>query len=132
MVKGVKTLHAKPHDTMRRNGAPVRNEADTAGVVVLQRVVERKSVHSPISVGAQKVSLVNCFTKSVDRSALENFVAPWLLCGAKQRVHESHGASISPDPARGAIRKCVPTPKIECAEYIQIHTDVGVARHSLT
>jgi hypothetical protein len=79
----MEALNAKPDDAMGCDSISVRYEADTTGIVVLQRVVEGKSVHSPISVGAQKVSLVNCFTKSTDAPALENLVAPRLLCGPK-------------------------------------------------
>jgi hypothetical protein len=92
----MEALHAKPDDAMRCDSISVRNEADTTGIVMLQRVVERKSVHSPISVGAQKVSLVNCFTKSADLRTLENLVAPRRLCGPKQLVHMGHSICIRP------------------------------------
>ena len=96
MVKCMEALDTKPDDAMGRDSISVRNEADTTGIVVLQRVVERKSVHSPISVGAQKVSLVNCFTKSANSPTLENLVAPRLLCGPKQLVYMSRSVRIRP------------------------------------
>lgn len=74
----------------------IRNEADTARVVVLQGVIEGKTVHSPISVGAQKVSLVNWFTKSEDAGVLENLVTPRLLRGPKQLVHMGRSLCIRP------------------------------------
>jgi len=96
MVKCMEALDTEPDDAMGRDSISVRNEADTTGIVVLQRVVERKSVHSPISVGAQKVSLVNCFTKSVDWPDLENLIAPRLVCGPKQLVHIARCVRVRP------------------------------------
>jgi hypothetical protein len=92
----MEALNAKPDDAMGCDSISDRDEADTTGIVVLQRVVERKSVHSLISVGAQKVSLVNCFTKSANSPDLENLVAPRLLCGPKQLVHMGRSVRIRP------------------------------------
>jgi hypothetical protein len=52
MVEGMETLHAEPHDAMRCDSISVRYEADTACIVVLQRVVERESVHTGAFVGS--------------------------------------------------------------------------------
>jgi hypothetical protein len=52
MVQSMETLHTESHDPMRCNRVSVRDEPDTTGIVVLQRVVERESVHVVASVGS--------------------------------------------------------------------------------
>jgi hypothetical protein len=50
----MEALHAEPHDAMGSNRVSVRDEPHTTGVVVLQRVVERESVHRVALVGSQE------------------------------------------------------------------------------
>ena len=59
----MEALNAKPDDAMGCDSISDRDEADTTGIVVLQRVVERKSVHMVASVGSVEGISCECFHK---------------------------------------------------------------------